>query len=86
VALFTQYRLRTRLIAGFLSVILLGAGVAAVCIHGLSRLNEQSQTLYDKELPGISHLKEANINLIYVGRARSPTAHREAETAKAHRG
>ena len=73
-ALFTQYRLRTRLIAGFLSVILLGAGVAAVGIHGLSRLNEQSQTLYDKELLGISHLKEANINLIYVGRARARLA------------
>ena len=84
-ALFSQFRLGTRLIAGFLSVILLGAGVAGVGIHGLARLNEQSQTLYDKELLGISHLKEANINLIYVGRARArlALAHNDQDRAAA---
>lgn len=71
---FSHLRLGTRLMAGFLSLVLLGAGVAAVGIHALGRLNDQTQVLYDKELLGISAVKEANINLIYVGRARARLA------------
>jgi methyl-accepting chemotaxis protein len=59
----------TRLIAGFLILILLGAIVAAIGIFNMSRMNEQSRSLYERELLGISYTKEANINLIYAGRA-----------------
>ena len=32
-----------------------------------SILNEKTQLIYEKDLLGISHIKEANINLICIG-------------------
>ncbi|MFN3304485.1 MAG: methyl-accepting chemotaxis protein [Roseateles sp.] len=64
-------RLGTRLIAGFLLVVVVGMAVAAVGIVGLGSLRDANQTLYENELLGISYIKEANINLIYAGRARA---------------
>ncbi|HYF60091.1 MAG TPA: methyl-accepting chemotaxis protein [Burkholderiaceae bacterium] len=66
--------LATRLIASFLVVVTLGAVVAAVGIHGLRELSHMARALYAQELLGISHVKEANINLIYAGRARAQFA------------
>jgi methyl-accepting chemotaxis protein len=59
----------TRLIAGFLSLAVLGALVALIGIFNMSRMNDSADDLYQKELLGISYVKEANINLIYIGRA-----------------
>ena len=72
--LFSNSRLGTRLMAGFLAVVLVGGVGSAVGIHALGRLNEQNIRMYDKELLGVSYVKEANINLIYVGRARARLA------------
>jgi methyl-accepting chemotaxis protein len=58
----------TRLIAGFLILSLLGAIVAAIGIVNMSRINDRTSDLYQKELLGISYVKEANINLIYIAR------------------
>ena len=63
-------RLGTRLIAGFLLVVALGAAVAAVGIYGLQRLNQANDRLYNMELLGTSYVKEANVHLISAGRAR----------------
>ena len=59
----------TRLIAGFLALAVLGAAVALIGIFNMSRMNDSANDLYQKELLGISYVKEANINLIYIGRA-----------------
>jgi len=67
--MFNRMKVGTRLIAGFLVLALLGAIVAAIGIANMSKMNESTNTLYEKELLGISYVKEANINLIYVGRA-----------------
>jgi len=67
--MFKQMKVGTRLIAGFLVLSLLGAIVAAIGIVNMSRINDQNDLLYDRELLGISYIKEANINLIYMGRA-----------------
>ncbi len=67
--MFNQMKVGTRLIAGFLVLALLGAIVAAIGIINMSRINDRTATLYEKELLAISYVKEANINLIYVGRA-----------------
>ncbi len=61
--------LRQKLVMGFgylLFILLL------VDLHGIEtqrRLSEQTQMLVDQELMGLSHLKEANLNLIRVGRS-----------------
>jgi methyl-accepting chemotaxis protein len=59
----------TRLIAGFLFVVLLGTVVAAIGIVNLDRMNERAKGMYQQELLGLSYVKEANIDLVYVGRA-----------------
>jgi methyl-accepting chemotaxis protein len=67
--MFNQMKVGTRLIAGFLILSVLGAVVAAIGIVNMSRINDQNDRLYEKELLGISYIKEANINLIYIARA-----------------
>ena len=60
---------RTRLLAGFLAVALLGAVVAAIGIFNMAKMNTQAEMAYQHDLQGVSHVKEANIHLIYIGRA-----------------
>ena len=60
---------RTRLLAGFLIVALIGAIVAGIGIFNMSRMHEQAERAYASDLLGISATKEANINLIYIGRS-----------------
>lgn len=68
--MFKNLRLGARLALAFGALIVMGALVAAFGINGLMRLNTVNEGLYDKELLGISYVKEANINLIYAARAR----------------
>jgi len=67
--MFKQMKVGTRLISGFLSLAILGAAVALVGIFNMSRMNDSADALYKRELLGVSYVKEANINLIYIGRA-----------------
>jgi methyl-accepting chemotaxis protein len=67
--MFNRMKVGTRLLAGFLTLALLGAVVAGIGIYNMSRINDANDRLYDRELLGISYVKEANINLIYIGRA-----------------
>jgi methyl-accepting chemotaxis protein len=60
---------RTRLLAGFLAVALLGALVAAIAIFNMAKMNSQAELAYNHDLKGISHAKEANINLVYIDRS-----------------
>ncbi len=69
--MFTDMKVGVRLIAGFLIVALLGAIVAAIGIANMARINDLAEEMYAKELVGLSHIKDANINLIYAGRARA---------------
>ena len=60
---------KTRLLAGFLMIALLGALVAAIAIFNMAKMNAQAEKAYNVDLLGVSHLKESNINLVYIGRA-----------------
>ena len=66
-----KFRVGTRLIACFLAISLLGAVVGTIGIRNMGEINDQASILYQRELMGVSHIKEANINLIYIGRAIS---------------
>jgi methyl-accepting chemotaxis protein len=68
--MFNHVKLGTRLLAGFLSIAVLGAIVAGIGIFNMSRINTLAERMYENELLGLSNIKEANINLIYIGRAR----------------
>ena len=67
--MFNQMKVGTRLIAAFLILSALGAVVAGIGIVNMSRMDARNDDIYQKELLGISYIKEANIDLIYMGRA-----------------
>ena len=66
-----QMKVGTRLLAAFFSVALLGAIVAGIGIYNMGKIDTMAGQMYHNELLGLSHIKEANIALIKVGRARS---------------
>jgi len=59
----------TRLTLGFLTVVVLGIIVTGIAIYNMAQMNERAKRLYHQELLGLSYVKEANIDLIYIGRA-----------------
>jgi methyl-accepting chemotaxis protein len=66
--MFATMTVRTRLQGGFLIVSLLGALVAGIGVFNMGRMNEQAERAYNVDLLGISTLKQANINMVYMGR------------------
>jgi methyl-accepting chemotaxis protein len=67
--MFNNMTVKARLLFGFLLVALLGAAVASIGIFNMSKMNAQAERAYAEDLLGISASKEANVNLIYIGRA-----------------
>jgi methyl-accepting chemotaxis protein len=67
--MLNKMKVGTRLLAGFLTLAAIGAVVALIGIFNMGRMNDSATDLYQKELLGLSYVKEANINLIYIGRA-----------------
>ncbi|MTW14506.1 methyl-accepting chemotaxis protein [Pseudoduganella eburnea] len=64
-----QMKVGTRLLGAFSIVALAGAIVAGLGIANMSKINDMGDRIYDRELLGLSYIKEANINLIYIGRS-----------------
>ncbi|MGB6054532.1 MAG: methyl-accepting chemotaxis protein, partial [Burkholderiaceae bacterium] len=69
--MFKRIKVGTRLIVAFLAVSVLGAIVAGIGIVNMGRISASADRMYGNELLGISYIKEANIGLIYIGRARA---------------
>ncbi|QHG87274.1 hypothetical protein EBN15_10065 [Xanthomonas cucurbitae] len=65
-------KIGTRLMVAFLLVSAIGACIGWVGYSNSSRISNLATSLYERELLGLSYVKEANINLIYAG-ARAPT-------------
>ncbi|MBC3973269.1 methyl-accepting chemotaxis protein [Xanthomonas translucens] len=60
-----------RLTCASLIVAAIGACIGAIGIRNSGRINGYATQLYERELLGLSNIKEANINLINAGRARA---------------
>jgi methyl-accepting chemotaxis protein len=69
--MFSNIKISFRLIAGFLLVAALSVVVGVIGIANSGKIHEVAQSIYTDDLGAMSHIKEANINLIYIGRARS---------------
>jgi len=69
--MFSQMKVGTRLLAAFSFITVLGAVVAGIGILNMSKLNDMAAQMYGNELLGLSHIKNANISLVEIGRARS---------------
>ena len=85
--MFDNVKVQTRLLGGFLIVALLGAIVAAIGIYNMASMNAQAERAYANDLMGLSHSKEANVNLISIGRTlRNVLLSNTPEEKKRHAG
>lgn len=66
---FYNLGISKKLITAFSLIAGITAIVGLIGIYNMSRINEMADALYEKELQGLSLIKEANINLIYSARA-----------------
>ena len=62
-------RLGTRLLLGFTGVLLIALALGVQSLLNLRAMRDEARYIYDKELVGLSRIKEANIHLIGIGRA-----------------
>ncbi len=69
--MFKNFRIGTRLIVSFIAVAAISLVVGMVGLNNSSQINDLATQLYQRELLGLSYIKEANLNLIFIGRARS---------------
>jgi len=67
--MFKNVRLGTKLIAGFIVVILFSVIISIVGIYGTSKINLMLDNMYDNNLVPISDLANANMQGIYHNRA-----------------
>ena len=67
--MLNKIKIGPKLIGGFLVVAVTTLAVGVLSINNMGKINNMLNTLYEKHLVGISTVKEANINLIYIGRA-----------------
>ncbi|MEB0136341.1 methyl-accepting chemotaxis protein [Actimicrobium sp. CCC2.4] len=69
--MFSNIKIGVRLLVGFILVAAISIVVGGIGINSANRINDMADAMYQQELMGVSLVKEANINLIYIGRARS---------------
>jgi methyl-accepting chemotaxis protein len=62
-------KLSIKLIGTFIAVCSIGAIVSAIGIRSMSAINDEADSMYKRELVGLSYVKEANIDLLGVGRS-----------------
>ena len=64
----SRFRVGALLTTSFILVAALSLVVGAVALFNMQRMNESAKTSYESDLMGLSLTKEANINLLYIGR------------------
>ena len=69
--MFKNFRIGTRLIVSFIAVAAISLVVGVAGLNNSSQINDLATKLYENELLGLSYIKDANMNLVFIGRARS---------------
>jgi methyl-accepting chemotaxis protein len=64
----SNFRIAAKLLAAFIIVALIGAAIGFLGLYNMNRINDAGNQMYDKELLALSYTKEANIDLLYIGR------------------
>jgi methyl-accepting chemotaxis protein len=65
---FAKLNLRTKLVIGFTSVVTFAVVISATAFYGLNMLQENAQKMYDKDLLGVSYLRQMNRTTNEIGR------------------
>ena len=66
---FENMKIGTKLILGFTFVASIAAFIGFMGVRNMGRIADLAQQSYERETMGISYLKEANIDLLYISRA-----------------
>ncbi len=66
--MLNKIKLGPKLIGGFMIVAMITLIIGVLGINNMGKINSMLEALYNNHLIGISHTKEANINLICIGR------------------
>ena len=69
--MLSNFKIGTRLVIAFVVVASLSALVGVIGLMNTRQMNELAAQMYNRELLGVSHIKEANLNVIEIGRARA---------------
>ena len=69
--MLANLRIGPRLICAFIVLVVISAIVGAVGLFGASRIDAEANAMYERELLGLSYIKEANINLIEIERGQA---------------
>jgi len=69
--MLSNFKIGTRLVAAFVVVASLAAVVGVVGLMNTREMNELAAQMYNRELLGVSYIKEANLNVVEIGRARA---------------
>jgi len=72
---FKHWKVGSKLLGGFFLLVLFGSAVALAGLFNMSKINEMAGNMYERELMGLSYIKEANVNLVYVGRHQERAGH-----------
>ncbi|WP_263772880.1 methyl-accepting chemotaxis protein [Propionivibrio soli] len=86
--MLNHLKLRTMLLGGFIIIAAFSLIVGLIGVRNMGTINDMADRLYEKELLGLSYVKEANINLVYMGRdwrtvALATTPEERAKATKA---
>jgi methyl-accepting chemotaxis protein len=81
--MFSNIKISIRLLASFMLVCAITIVVGVIGISNAGKLDKLADSMYEQDLLGLSYIKEANINLIEIGRARGnyllATSHEERQ-------
>ncbi len=66
---FNNLKVRTRLLASFLVMAALTAVVGFVGLRNMALMVERADVMYQRELMGLAHIKQANLNILHIVRA-----------------
>jgi methyl-accepting chemotaxis protein len=67
-SIFSQLKLKTKLIIGFSIVVAMTCVIAGAAYNGMSRMIATTKTIYDKDLIGVSLLRQLNRDVNGIGR------------------
>jgi methyl-accepting chemotaxis protein len=85
---FYNLKVTSKLLLAFILVSAITATVGIMGIHNMAEINAMADKMYQNDLLGLSYVKEANINLVYIGRAEKnlllATSQEERETHRAN--
>ncbi|QEI08081.1 HAMP domain-containing protein [Pigmentiphaga aceris] len=69
--MLSNFKIGTRLVIAFVVVASLSAVVGVVGLMNTREMNDLAAQMYNRELLGVSYIKEANMNVVEIGRARA---------------